>query len=341
MPRAGLTSASVTEAGADLVDEMGFDQLSMGLLADRLGVRTPSLYKHVANQAELAHSIAVLAMTELADAIGDAIQGRAGKDALVAGATAMRTFAREHPGRYAAGNAAQLNGPDDPLLAASRRVMGSWGAMLHGYHLEPSQEIHALRMLRSMLHGFLTLESGGRLPGRCLGRGQLPVDRRLRRPGPAGPSAPGPGGNAMSVDLTSTITIDASPAEVWAVLTDFASYGEWSNFSSIRGTAVEGTKIAIRMPGMSFSPTLTIVRPNAELQWASTLLSERLFRGQHSFRLSTNPDGTTLLTNNETFFGIAVAPFKRLLESRKDTGYDGFNRALKARVENATTPPPA
>jgi len=161
MPRAGLTPTSVTEAGAALVDEIGFEQLSMGLLADRLGVKTPSLYKHVSNQADLAHSIAVLAMHELADAIRDAIQGRSGSDALTAGAAAMRTYVREHPGRYAAGNAAKLSGPDDPLLPASGRVMASWAAMLRGYHLDLDQEIHALRMLRSILHGFGTLEAAG------------------------------------------------------------------------------------------------------------------------------------------------------------------------------------
>ena len=39
--------------------------------------------------------------------------------------------------------------------------MDSWSAMLHGYHIEPSQQIHALRMLRSQLHGFVTLETAG------------------------------------------------------------------------------------------------------------------------------------------------------------------------------------
>ena len=161
MPRAGLSPASVTEAGALLADEVGFDQLSMGLLAERLGVRTPSLYKHVTSQAELAHRIAILAMTELADAIRDATQGRAGSDALVAGAQAMRMYVRDHPGRYAAGNAARPAGPDDPLMAAAGRVLASWAAMLRGYRLDPGQEIHALRMLRSMLHGFATLEAAG------------------------------------------------------------------------------------------------------------------------------------------------------------------------------------
>jgi AcrR family transcriptional regulator len=161
MPRSGLTPASITEAGADLVDEVGFENLSMGLLAERLAVKTPSLYKHVTSQADLAHRIAVLAMTEVADAIRDAIQGRAGSDALAAGAQAMRTYVREHPGRYAAGNAARPTAPDDPLIPAVGRVLASWAAMLRGYQLDSNQEIHAMRMLRSVLHGFATLETAG------------------------------------------------------------------------------------------------------------------------------------------------------------------------------------
>jgi AcrR family transcriptional regulator len=161
VPRAGLAPASVTEAGADLADEVGFDRLSMGLLAERLGVKTPSLYKHVDGLAALAHRIAVLAGNELADAIRDATQGRSGRDALVAGARAMRQYVREHPGRYAAGNAARPTGPDDPLIAAVDRVLASWAAMLHGYRLDPDRTIHAQRMLRSALHGFATLEAGG------------------------------------------------------------------------------------------------------------------------------------------------------------------------------------
>ncbi len=161
MPRAGLTPAAVTEAAAELVDEIGFDQLSMGVLAERLGVKGPSLYKHVTSQAELAHRIGVLAMTELGDVVRDAIQGLAGGDALAAGAQAMRTYVKQHPGRYAAGNTATATGPDDPLIVAADRVLATWAAMLRGYRIDPSQEVHALRMLRSVLHGFATLEMAG------------------------------------------------------------------------------------------------------------------------------------------------------------------------------------
>lgn len=161
MARAGLAPASVTEAGAALADEVGFDRLSMALLAERLGVKTPSLYKHVSGQADLAHRIAVLGATELADAVRDATQGRSGTDALAAAATAMRTFARDHPGRYDAANSARATDPDDPFVAASGRLLDSLAAVLRGYRIDPAQEIHALRLLRSVLHGFATIEGSG------------------------------------------------------------------------------------------------------------------------------------------------------------------------------------
>lgn len=144
-----------------LADELGFAQLSMGLLAERLGVKTPSLYKHVDGLGDLTHRIAVLAANELADSLRDATQGRAGSDALAAAAQALRTYVKEHPGRYAAGNAWTPTGPDDPLTPAITRMLGSLAAALRGYQLDPALEIHALRMLRSMLHGFATLEVEG------------------------------------------------------------------------------------------------------------------------------------------------------------------------------------
>jgi AcrR family transcriptional regulator len=161
VPRAGLSPDAVTEAAAALADEIGFDRLSMGLVAERLGVKTPSLYNHVANLADLGHRIAVLAAVELGDALRDASQGRAGGDALVAVAGAMRDYVKQHPGRYAAGNRVPPTGPDDPLTIASGRMLAPLAAVLRGYGLDPEQDVHALRMLRSALHGFATLEVEG------------------------------------------------------------------------------------------------------------------------------------------------------------------------------------
>lgn len=161
MPRAGLDTAVVVAGAADLADEVGLANLTLGRVADRFGVRTPSLYKHIDGQADLNRRIAVLALTELGDALRDALQGKAGREALAAAALTFREFVIAHPGRYAAAVRVDPSDPLDPLVVAGARVMGSLSSVLSGYDVEPVDEIHALRLLRSALHGFAVLEAAG------------------------------------------------------------------------------------------------------------------------------------------------------------------------------------
>lgn len=159
MPRAGLDPAAVVAAGAALADEVGLSGLTMGLLAERVGVRPPSLYKHVGGQEDLTRRIAALALSEAADAVGGAVQGYAGRDALAAAARSFRAFVLEHPGRYAATIGVEPSGPDDPLATAGRRLLDAFTAVLRGYEIDEADVDHALRMLRSFCHGFATLQS--------------------------------------------------------------------------------------------------------------------------------------------------------------------------------------
>jgi AcrR family transcriptional regulator len=159
VPRTGLSGGDVVAAAAGLADETGYAGLTMGLLADRLGVRPPSLYKHVGGLADLQHRVATLAMTELGEVIRDAVQGRAGFDALAALLTAVRDYVSEHPGRYTATVGAEFSGPDDPLLAASTRVLDSIAAVLRGYGIGEAEMDHAIRTIRSTIHGFVMLDA--------------------------------------------------------------------------------------------------------------------------------------------------------------------------------------
>jgi AcrR family transcriptional regulator len=159
VPRAGLNGGDVVAAAAGLADEAGYPSLTMGLLADRLGVRPPSLYKHVGGLADLQHRVATLAMTELGEVIRDAVQGRSGFDALAALLTAVRDYVTGHPGRYTATVGAEPSGPDDPLLAASTRVINSIAAVLRGYGIGEDEMGHAMRTVRSTIHGFAMLEA--------------------------------------------------------------------------------------------------------------------------------------------------------------------------------------
>jgi AcrR family transcriptional regulator len=159
VPRAGLTRDDVVAVAAELSDEIGFHEVTMGLLAQRLGVRAPSLYKHVEGLADLRHRLAALAMAQLSEQIRDALQGKAGLDALTALLTATRTYVTEHPGRYTATVGAEFTGPDDPLLSASTRVIDSIAAVLRGYGIGDDEMTHAIRTIRCTFHGFAALQA--------------------------------------------------------------------------------------------------------------------------------------------------------------------------------------
>jgi AcrR family transcriptional regulator len=160
VPRTGLSGAEVVAAAAALADETGFAGVTMGLLAERLGIRPPSLYKHVASLADLQHRVATLAMTELGEQIRDAVQGKAGRDALAALMTALRTYVTGHPGRYMATIGVAEHGLDDPFVLAGARVIDSIAAVLRGYGIA-AEMTHAIRAIRSTMHGFAMLEAAG------------------------------------------------------------------------------------------------------------------------------------------------------------------------------------
>lgn len=139
----------------------------------------------------------------------------------------------------------------------------------------------------------------------------------------------------MSILITTSIDINAAPKDVWAVLTDFPAYGEWSTFSKVGGIPEVGTRLAMRMPGFAFKSTVTAATPQQKLEWAAWLFNDSIFEGRHTFTLTSNADGSTHLSNVETFSGALVWPVHGLFKKGEShgNGYDGFNHALKKRVE--------
>jgi AcrR family transcriptional regulator len=158
--RAGLDRAAVVEAAARLVDEEGIEQLSLGRLAERLGIRAPSLYNHVAGLPGLRHELAIYCARELVAQLTRATVGKARADAIVALADAVREYAREHPGRY--GLTLQAPPPDDQQMSAlAQELLSLMAAVLQPYNLGEKNTIHAIRSLRSIVQGFVTLEVAG------------------------------------------------------------------------------------------------------------------------------------------------------------------------------------
>jgi AcrR family transcriptional regulator len=157
VPRAGLTTTRVVEEAERLADEVGLEKLTLAALAPRLGVRMPSLYKHVTGIDELRQLMTVQAKRETADLLARATAGKSGSQALLAMLVAWRNWAKAHPGRYAT----TVRAPDGDEIEdseASNAVLDIIYASLGSYRLEGDDAVNAVRLLRAHLHGFVSLE---------------------------------------------------------------------------------------------------------------------------------------------------------------------------------------
>jgi AcrR family transcriptional regulator len=159
-PRAGLDREAVVEAAAALADEEGLERLTIVRVAERLGVRAPSLYNHVTSLEELKRAVAALVAEQLADRLMRSAVGRSGEQAVFAIADAYRAFATEHPELYAA--ILRAPEPDEGrYLGAAEKILEVVGAALGPYRLDPEHHLDAIRGLRSLCHGFVSLELSG------------------------------------------------------------------------------------------------------------------------------------------------------------------------------------
>ena len=158
--RAGLDRASIVKAAAELVDTLGLEEVTLGKLASHFNVRVPSLYNHIEGLPGLRRELALFAIQEIIKKMGQAVMGRAGDDAIIAFASTFRIFIREHPGLYE--TTLRAPSPDDAeLQAASQEFIDIVLRVLAFYELHEDDALHAVRALRSIIHGFATLENAG------------------------------------------------------------------------------------------------------------------------------------------------------------------------------------
>lgn len=159
MPRAGLTTAKVVRAGADLADEIGFDAVTVSAIARSFDVKVASLYSHVAGSDDLRRRMALDALADLADRLATQLAGTTGVLALRTVGDVHRDYAATHPGRYDA--ARHRLPPDVAAASAGPQLAELMRTALRGYDMTEPNLTHAVRMLGSLVHGFVDLERSG------------------------------------------------------------------------------------------------------------------------------------------------------------------------------------
>jgi len=156
--KAGLTLESVVATAAAIADRDGLEALTLAQLAATLGVKPPSLFNHVNGLPALRRELRLLALRELGDALALAAIGKSRGDGVQALAAAYRGFVRKHPGIYAETLSA-IDDDDREIAAVSDRIIGICMSVMNGYSLSRREAVHAIRALRSIGHGFASLEA--------------------------------------------------------------------------------------------------------------------------------------------------------------------------------------
>jgi AcrR family transcriptional regulator len=143
-----------------LAEEVGLENVTLSLLAEKLEVKSPSLYNHLEGLKELQAGMAALSIRRLETAVRDAAVGKSKAEALMGIALAYRKFATENPELYKT----ILKYPvieDDEVREAGLSIVRVINQVMEPYHYQEEDIIHFVRGFRSAVHGFVSLEEAG------------------------------------------------------------------------------------------------------------------------------------------------------------------------------------
>ena len=149
MPTPERTSlAEIVAAGSELLESEGLPRVTMQAVAQRVGVRAPSLYKRVRDRSALIDLVADAAVEELVRRLA------ATDGTLPAMARAYRAFAQQRPEGFrlllsAAGDPSAPQRVSAPLLRAAEELVG------------PEQALDAARLVTAWATGFISMELAG------------------------------------------------------------------------------------------------------------------------------------------------------------------------------------
>lgn len=156
--RRWLTREIVVETAVEMADVAGdVNAVTLSAVARTLNVRAPSLYNHVRGIDDLRQQMALYGVRRLIGDLQDASAGLTGRQALAAVAAAYRSFAQRHVGIYAL----TIEAPDADnaeLAEAAQRLLQILLLILASIGVEGDDALHAVRGLRALLHGFVSLE---------------------------------------------------------------------------------------------------------------------------------------------------------------------------------------
>jgi AcrR family transcriptional regulator len=160
-----LSRDSIVNAALTFLDREGWDALTINALAMQLGTKGPSLYNHVNSLEDLRRTVRMRVVGDIIEMLTTVADGRTRDDAVTAMASAYRSYAHHHPGRYSAFTRMPLGGDDPEFTEATRAAAAPVISVLGSYGLDGDNAFYAALEFWSAMHGFVLLEMTGAMTG--------------------------------------------------------------------------------------------------------------------------------------------------------------------------------
>lgn len=156
-----LSRDSIVNAALTFLDREGWDALTINALATQLGTKGPSLYNHVDSLEDLRRTVRMRVVGDIIEMLNTVGEGRTRDDAVMVMASAYRSYAHHHPGRYSAFTRMPLDGDDPEFTDATRAAAAPVIAVLASYGLDGEDAFYVALEFWSAMHGFVLLEMTG------------------------------------------------------------------------------------------------------------------------------------------------------------------------------------
>ncbi|AAK76774.1 AcrR family transcriptional regulator [Clostridium acetobutylicum] len=160
MKKRNLTKEKIIQIAFSLADEIGLDKVTFQKLAEKLDIKSPSLYNHFSNMSDLKISMTTYLLNSLNFKLMQDLVGKSGEAAVKIFAYTYKDFAMENKTAYRLFLSTKTT-ENEEVNRMAKETNNIILQVLSFYIKNDVDLIHKSRALRSLLHGYVSLSSLG------------------------------------------------------------------------------------------------------------------------------------------------------------------------------------
>lgn len=154
-----LTKNDVVQAALYCLETEGEKSLGINRVARELNIKPPSIYNHISNNEELRICVAIEGWKKLYNyLISSKLPCEKKEDSISVLLNSFRKFAHENKDLYLVISTTSIEQTRSDFLEISKKFFDLFDNILSQFNIPKKDQIHVLRLLRSMSHGFIMLE---------------------------------------------------------------------------------------------------------------------------------------------------------------------------------------